>query len=181
MSRKGSSQPRLSGSRAHCTSAIIPVMSKPKLSRLVIATHNGKKAGEMVQILGSRFPRLELSTLADFPCAPEPDETGTTYAENSSIKSRSAAAATGEWALADDAGLEIDSLNGEPGLWSKRFAGEETPFVDKMARILELMRDVPESKRSARFRCSVALTNPSTQSTITFEAACEGRIAFHPS
>ena len=85
----------------------------------------------MVQILGARFPSLEILTLADFPGAPEPEETGETYVENARIKAESAARFTGEWSLADDAGLEIDALGGEPGVHSKRFAGEETPFLNK--------------------------------------------------
>lgn len=150
------------------------------LKRLVIATHNRKKAGEMIQILAKRFPNLELLTLADFPEAPEPEETGTTYAENAAIKSESAAKVTGEWALADDAGLEIDALGGQPGLYSKRFAGEDTSFPEKMAKILEMMIETPEGDRRARFRCCVALSSPESPTQV-FEATCEGRIAHEPS
>src|SRR5579885_3717779 len=106
-------------------------------SRLVIATHNRKKAGEMIEILAARFPNVEYKTLADYAGAPEPDETGKSYAANAAIKTESAAKFTREWALADDAGLEIDALDGAPGLFSKRFEGEDTPFPEKMARILE--------------------------------------------
>lgn len=154
------------------------------IRRLVIATHNAKKGGEMRTILSRRFPDLEILTLADYADAPEPEETGLTYAENASIKSESAVRVTGEWCIADDAGLEIDALGGEPGLYSKRFGGEETPFSEKMRRILELMRDVPQEKRTARFRCCVALSSPADTAeaakveTRTFEATCEGRIAW---
>ena len=137
----------------------------------------------MVQILSARFPDLEIKTLADYGDAPEPEETGTTYAENATIKAESAARFTNEWSLADDAGLEIDALDGAPGLYSKRFAGEDTPFPEKMARILEQMKDVPQEKRSARFRCCIALTQPTDhrpQITV-FEATCEGFIAREPS
>lgn len=150
------------------------------LSRLVIATHNQKKAGEMVQILQKRFPALEIRTLADYPEAPEPEETGDTYQGNAAIKSEAAARITREWCLADDAGLEIDALNGEPGVWSKRFAGEETPFEEKNKKILALLENVPVQDRGARFRCCVALTSPEG-TTQTFEATCEGRIAKAPS
>ncbi len=156
----------------------------PTLKRLVIATHNRKKAGEMIQILSARFPNLDLLTLADYPDASEPEETGTTYAENATIKSESAAKATGEWSLADDAGLEIDALGGIPGLHSKRFEGEDTPFPEKMARILE--RLIGSSNRAARFKCCIALTSPNTSTpqhpnTRMFEATCEGQIAQAPS
>lgn len=152
----------------------------PPFERLVIATHNRKKAGEMIQILSERFPSLELRTMADYEGAPEPEETGTTYAENAAIKAESAARFTGEWSLADDAGLEIDALGGAPGVYSKRFAGEETPFPEKMARILAEMAGVPEEGRGARFRCCIALVGPDGDSEV-FEAVCEGRIGFEPS
>lgn len=151
------------------------------IARLVIATHNRKKAGEMIQILAARFPDLELRTLADYPDAPEPEETGITYAENAAIKARSACHATGEWSVADDAGLEIDAMAGEPGLYSKRFAGEDTPFPEKMRIILDRLRDTPEGRRGARFRCCVALAGPSGSEPRIFEATCEGRIATVPS
>ena len=132
----------------------------PPFSTLVIATHNRKKAGEMIHILAARFPEVEFKTLADYADATEPEETGTTYAENATIKAESAAAFTGEWSLADDAGLEIDALDGAPGLHSKRFEGEDTPFPEKMARILDLLKDVPDERRTARFRCCIALSSP---------------------
>lgn len=161
---------------------IIRSMPKERLSRLVIATHNRKKAGEMIQILSKRFPSLELLTLADYPNAPEPEETGETYVENASLKAYSASEATDEWCLADDAGLEIDAMGGEPGLHSKRFEGEETPFPEKMRRILDRLRDTPEADRGARFRCCVVLSPPSLPSgALVFEATCEGRIASEPS
>lgn len=148
--------------------------------RLVIATHNPKKAGEMVTILGRRFAGLEICTLADFPGSPEPKETGETYAENAVIKAESACAFTGEWCLADDAGLEIDAIPGELGVWSKRFAGEETPFSEKMAIILARMKGLGKEERGARFNCFVALARPG-EKTEVFSAVCEGRIAEQPS
>jgi len=150
------------------------------MNRLVIATHNRKKGGEMVSILSRRFPWLEILTLADFPGAPEPEESGETYAENAVIKAESAKDFTGEWSLADDAGLEIDALPGELGPLSKRFEGVETTFAEKMAVILERMKDVPEAGRGARFRCCVAFAGPGIRTEV-FEATCEGRIAFEPS
>ncbi|CAN5502602.1 XTP/dITP diphosphatase [soil metagenome] len=148
------------------------------LNRLVIATHNRKKAGEMVTILSQKFPLLTLETLADFIDAPEPEETGNTYEENSAIKSISAAKFTGEWCAADDAGLEIDALDGAPGVFSKRFGGEDLPFPEKISRILDLMRDVPTEKRTARFRCVVALSSPSNSAPPElFISTCEGQIA----
>ncbi len=147
---------------------------------MVIATHNAKKAGEMLQILGARFPTLRFETLANFPGAPEPDEIGSTYEENAAIKAESACLATGQWSIADDAGLEIDAMGGEPGLYSRRFAGEDTPFPEKMRIILERLKDTTEAQRTARFRCCVAVARPN-KSTELFSATCEGRIAREPS
>jgi XTP/dITP diphosphohydrolase len=148
-------------------------------SRLVIATHNRAKASEMTAILARAWPKVAFLSLADFPGAREPEETGSTYAENALIKARAAAGATGEWAIADDAGLEIDALGGEPGLYSKRFAGEETPFPEKMRLILERMATVPDDHRAARFRCAIALC-PLAGEPLELEATCEGRIAREP-
>jgi XTP/dITP diphosphohydrolase len=169
------------------------------MRRLVVATHNPKKSGEMATILARLLPDVGILTLADFPGAPEPEEMGQDYAENAAIKSESAARFTGLPSLADDAGLEIDALDGAPGLHSKRFGGEDLPFPEKMARILSMLKGVPEEKRGARFRCCVALSLPgpddhferqraanvaSTQGrsnrTLIFEATCEGRIAVEP-
>jgi XTP/dITP diphosphohydrolase len=148
------------------------------ISRLVIATHNRKKAGEMLTILTSRFPSIEFLTLADLQGAPEPDEIGTTYSENATIKAQSAFDFCGEWCVADDAGLEIDALDGAPGLYSKRFGGEDLPFPEKMAKILALLDG--NDNRGARFRCDVALIGPGHPAKV-FESICEGVIATKPS
>ncbi len=150
-------------------------MSAP--SRLVISTHNRKKASEMITILSESLPHTQLLTLSDFPGALEPVESGTTYNENARIKAECACAHTGEWCLADDAGLEIDFLDGAPGVYSKRYGGEELPFPDKIAMILNLMSN--SESRSARFRCSVALSRPG-EATILFQSVCEGQIARVP-
>jgi XTP/dITP diphosphohydrolase len=145
------------------------------MKRLVVATHNVKKGVEMATILRERFPSLEVLTLADYTGAPEPEETGTTYAENAIIKAESALKVTGEWCVSDDAGLEIDFFDGAPGLYSKRFCGEETPFPEKMRFVLDNMAEVPDERRGARFRCLVALCGPNVKTEL-FEGVCEGRI-----
>lgn len=149
-------------------------------ARLVIATHNRKKATEMATILEAAFSGLELLTLADFEGAPEPDETALTYAGNAAIKAESACRFTGLPSLADDAGLEIDAMDGQPGIYSRRFAGEETPFTEKMKIILQNLAGIDEAGRGARFRCCIAYAVPNEETKI-FEATCEGRIAKEPS
>jgi XTP/dITP diphosphohydrolase len=145
------------------------------VSILVIATGNRAKGREMAEILVETG--LEIKTLADFPGADtEVEETGTTYAENARLKAVAGVAATGHVSIADDAGLEIDALAGEPGLRSRRFLGESTPFPEKMTRILELLRDVPVSDRGCRFQCAVAIATPDGR-VFDCTGVCEGRIA----
>lgn len=166
--------------------------------RLVVATHNPKKGREMLEVLGARVPGLELLTLDDFPGAPEPEETGASYAENALLKVRSACACTGLWCVADDSGLEVDAMGGEPGMHSKRFMGEHTSFPEKMQGILTRLSGMPEPSRGARFRCCVALASPAGftsadlpdweteaqwtlhDGALVLETTCEGRIAFEP-
>ena len=142
--------------------------------RLVIATHNPAKAGEMIVILRELLPDWDLLTLNDFPEAGEPEETGNTYAENATIKAEAAAIITGEICIADDAGLEVDALNGAPGVRSKRFFGI-TPFQFKMVQILMAIEDDPSAPRTARFRCCVAIAKVGEETRV-FEAVKEGEI-----
>jgi XTP/dITP diphosphohydrolase len=147
---------------------------------LVIATFNRKKAGEMIEILQELLPGVALHTLQEFPKAEEPEETGTTYRENAIIKALAGCEVTGLPCIADDAGLEIDALDGAPGVYSKRFGGEDMPFPEKNAKILDLLSSVPYTGRGARYRCFIAYARPGKEA-ITFEATCEGQIARAPS
>jgi len=150
-------------------------MSLPWPREVVIATGNRSKGAEMAQLLEDL--RLPILTLDDFPGAQvQVEETGATYAENAEIKARAAAAATGRVCIADDAGLEIDWLGGQPGLHSRRFLGEHVPFSEKMDWILHRMREVPDDQRSCRFRCAVVIAVPDGR-VIRCEGICEGRVA----
>ncbi|MGC8669266.1 MAG: RdgB/HAM1 family non-canonical purine NTP pyrophosphatase [Chthonomonadales bacterium] len=143
--------------------------------RLLIATRNRPKAVEMATIL--KDVGVQIATLDDvFPSAPEVEENGTSYEENALLKARSAADLTGLVAIADDAGLEIDALGGEPGVHSRRFLGEDTPFPQKMERILQLLEDTPDEARTCRFRCAVAIAVPHDGHVIC-TGTCEGRVA----
>lgn len=149
--------------------------------RVVIASHNRAKSREIRQLLaeGLRDLPVEICLLGDYPNVPSPDEHAATYVENAAIKARACAQFTGEIALADDAGLEIDALNGLPGLHSRRFAGEQTPFSVKMGILLEQLHAVPDERRTARFRCAVAIATPEGD-FYAFEDTLEGRIAHAP-
>ncbi len=147
--------------------------------QLLIATTNHKKAGEMAQILGTALDGISLLTLADLPPAPEVDEIGETFQENARLKALAALRFSGMPSIADDGGLVIDALGGAPGVKSHRFLGEHTSFQDKMARILEMMVDVPEDLRTCRFQCAVAVALPDG-TLLEYEGRCEGRIAYAP-
>ena len=143
--------------------------------KLVIATQNRSKGREMAEILGD--VGIPILTLQDFPEADEEvEETGSTYKENAELKAAAAARATSHVCIADDAGLEIDALDGRPGLYSRRFMGEETPFSEKMDRVLEMMEGVPDHERGARFNCAVAIALPDGK-VYHCAGICEGRIA----
>jgi len=142
--------------------------------RLVIATANPGKVREFRALLAD-LP-LELSGAEGMP---EVEETGATFAANAELKARAAAAWSGEWALADDSGLEVDALDGAPGVHSNRFAGEGTTEADRNARLLALLADVPPDRRTARYRAAVAVAAPDGRVWV-HEGTCEGRIQDEP-
>jgi XTP/dITP diphosphohydrolase len=155
-------------------------MREPRL--VVIASHNRSKSREIEQLLRAGLADLpvEIRLLADYPDAPPaPDENADSYVGNAVIKARACAAFTQAISFADDAGLEIDALGGKPGMYSRRFAGEQTPFPVKMSLLLEMLKDVPPARRTARFRCAVAIATPDS-ACYTFEDTLEGRIADAP-
>ena len=141
---------------------------------IVLASRNRKKIEELKSLLAD-MP-VEVRSLLDFPNLPETPETGMTFAENAELKAKAAAEATGRIALADDSGLEVDALGGQPGILSNRFAGPEATDRDKYMRILELLKGVPDEERTARFRAAVAIATPEGE-TVLVEGTCEGRIA----
>ena len=140
---------------------------------LVLATRNIHKAKEIrayIDDLGYR-----ILTLEDFPSIPETAEDGKTYQENAMKKAVAVSRSTGKMALADDTGLEVDYLQGQPGLFSARFAGEGVSYADNRKKLLSLMKDISPSRRTARFRCVMVLAMPSGE-TRTVEGVVEGSI-----
>jgi XTP/dITP diphosphohydrolase len=140
---------------------------------LVLATRNIHKAKEIRAYLDNLGYRI--LTLEDFPSIPETAEDGKTYQENAMKKAVAVSRSTGKMALADDTGLEVDSLQGQPGLFSARFAGEGVSYADNRKKLLSLMKDIPPSRRTARFRCVMVLAMPSGE-TQTVEGVVEGSI-----
>jgi XTP/dITP diphosphohydrolase len=147
------------------------------MQKFLVATGNHHKT-EAIRAILADYP-ISLTDLTEQAPVPEPAEDGETFLDNALIKSRYYTKMTGLAAMADDSGLEIDALGGRPGVLSARYAGENTPHSEKMARVLEEMRDVPEGQRTARFRCVASVTFPDGREYHA-DGAMEGVIAFAP-
>ncbi len=145
--------------------------------KLLIATTNPSKRREMQEILSHANLDIELCTLEDFPDAPEVEETGETFLANSHLKAQAGLKHSGLVTIADDGGLCIDALDGAPGVFSSRFLGKETSFVDKMEQIFVLLKETPPEERTCRFQCAVVIAIPTGES---FECvgACEGTVGY---
>jgi XTP/dITP diphosphohydrolase len=128
--------------------------------RVVLATNNAHKLAELRRIVTEAAPDIEVLGLADLSPYPEPAETGRTFAENALLKARACLAATGLPALADDSGLEVDVLNGMPGVRSARWAGPLASDADNNTLLLRQLHDVPVDERTARFVCAMAAVLP---------------------
>ncbi len=147
------------------------------MRRLLIATHNRDKMREFREIF-AHLP-VELLSLDDARVEFEADETGSTFEENAILKARAYCASTGLLTLADDSGLEIDALGGEPGVMSSRFAGQDATPDERNQILLKRLQRVPAARRSARYRCVIAIAQPDAP-ILTVEGACEGEIALAP-
>jgi XTP/dITP diphosphohydrolase len=145
--------------------------------RLLIATHNRGKLREYQEMLDD-LP-VELVTLDDVGIHDDVEETGTTFAENARLKAMAYARASGLLTLADDSGLEVDALGGEPGVYSKRYAGENKSDAERNRFLLDKLHTVPAGKRIARFRCAIAIATPDGKLWET-DGVCEGEIGFEP-
>ncbi|MFP5114445.1 XTP/dITP diphosphatase [Bacillaceae bacterium C204] len=143
------------------------------MKEVIIATKNPGKAREFEHIFSSRG--ITVLTLLDFPEIPEVDETGTTFEENAALKAEAVSKALGKMVIGDDSGLIVDALEGRPGIYSARYAGEPKNDDNNTDKVLSELEEAPEEKRSARFYCALAVAVPG-QETITVSGTCEGRI-----
>jgi XTP/dITP diphosphohydrolase len=142
---------------------------------LLIATQNQGKLREYRRILadsGLNIVGLDDVGLGDL----DVEETGATFAENAILKAKTYAEASGKLVLADDSGLVVDALNGEPGVYSARYGGSGLDDAGRRKHLLENMRDIAKSERSARFKCVIAIVEPKSEKPYTAEGACEGQI-----
>ena len=142
-------------------------------ARVVLATRNPHKVGELREILADAGVAVDLVAASDFPDVPDVAETGETFAANALLKAHAVAAATGLPALADDSGLAVDALNGMPGIFSARWAGGHGDDRANLDLLLAQIADVPDERRGARFVCAAALALPDGRERIA-EGVIEG-------
>jgi XTP/dITP diphosphohydrolase len=143
---------------------------------LVLGTHNVHKKRELAQLLAPHG--FTLLTLQDFPQAAAIEETGATFAENATLKAVVQAKHLKHWVLAEDSGLSVDALGGEPGVHSSRFSGEPPDDQRNNDLLLERLADVPLERRSAHYTCHVTIADPRGEVRFDGEGHCAGRIRF---
>ena len=129
--------------------------------QLVLATRNAKKLAELDRLLAGAGLDVQIVGSDAFSELPEIEETGSTFAENSLIKARAVSTHTGLIAIADDSGLCVDALDGQPGIYSARWAGEGATDESNLDLVLEQIRDIEPARRTAHFACAAALVLPS--------------------
>ncbi len=145
---------------------------------IVVASKNRGKIREINEIC--RDLPLTLTSLADhFDPVPDIPETGDSFYENARLKAVWVKEKLGVWALADDSGLEVDALDGRPGIYSARYAGPEARDADNVQKLLDALRETSEEKRTARFRCVLVLLGPGGEE-FRAEGTCEGKIGYEP-
>lgn len=144
---------------------------------VAVATGNAHKLVEIEEILGRAMPGARFVSWKEFGDFEDPEETGTTFAENALIKARASVAACGAVSVADDSGLVVDALDGAPGVFSARYAGVHGDDAANNAKLLKNLAVVPEGARTARFVSVVALVWPDGRELVG-EGTCEGVIGF---
>lgn len=143
--------------------------------RIVFATGNAGKIKEIRMIMEETG--MEVVSMKEAGIEIDIEENGKTYEENALIKARAVAACTGDIVMADDSGLEIDYLEGEPGVYSARYMGEDTSYTIKNGNLIKRLEGVPDEKRTARFVCAIAAVLPGGRE-LTTRAVIEGRIGY---
>jgi XTP/dITP diphosphohydrolase len=149
------------------------------MMRLLIATMNQGKLREYQRLLAD-VPSLELETMASLDAPVDVVEDRDTFEGNAIKKATEIAAAAGVSCLADDSGLEVDALEGRPGVYSARYSGPGATDERNNEKLLEELRDLPDTSRSARFRCAIAVVDEEGRVLAVTDGTCEGRIARNP-
>ena len=146
-------------------------------SKLLIATHNKNKFEEISMFFVGLS--MEIISLNDLGINTTVDETGNTFAENAALKANAYSKESGLLTLADDSGLEVSALGGEPGIYSARYAGENASDEDRTALLLTKLKHIPSNLRVCRFRCELAVSLPSGLVN-GFTGECQGRVTLKP-
>lgn len=142
---------------------------------LLIGSGNPDKARELVELMAG-LP-WEVRSLKDYPAVEEPEETGETFEENAILKARFYSEHFGVACVADDSGLEVDALDGAPGVYSARYAGEPCSYANNNEKLLDALDGVPWHERTARFRCCAALVIPGEAEVHVESGTVEGHVA----
>ena len=145
------------------------------MTELVLASGNQGKIAEFQRLLENLD--IAVHSMKEYPQIGEIEENGATFEENALIKAEAVMKLTGELTIADDSGLEVDYLHGEPGIYSARYLGEDTSYDIKNNHIIDLLAGVPDDQRTARFVCVIACAFPDGR-TITVRGVIEGRIGY---
>jgi XTP/dITP diphosphohydrolase len=143
------------------------------MKEVIIATKNPGKAREFEHIFAPRG--IDVKTLLDYPEIEDVEETGTTFEENATLKAEAVSKRLNKMVIGDDSGLIVDALEGRPGIYSARYAGEPKDDQKNLEKVLEELKGVSEEDRTARFYCALAVAVPGKE-TITVSGTCEGRI-----
>jgi XTP/dITP diphosphohydrolase len=152
---------------------------------LVLGSKNPKKCREMAELIAppwepnEAFSRLEIRSVASFAGAPDVVEDADTFAGNARKKAAELACALGCWVLADDSGLAVDALDGAPGVFSARYAGEPSDDSANNRKLLSVTEGLPKERRGAAFHCALALAEASGTIRLESEGICRGRLTTH--
>lgn len=151
-------------------------MVKEGFPVLVLGTHNVKKKKEMALLLATEGWTLQ--SLADYPESIEVEETGSTFAENARLKASVQARHLGMWVIGEDSGLEVEALNGRPGVFSARYSDPGATDERNNDKLLEELGNLPLEKRAAKYVCHIALSDAEGNIVTEVERECRGRILF---
>lgn len=150
----------------------------PVVPELVLASRNRKKVAELQALLAPLH--VQVRSVDEFPDLPEVEEDGTTFAANAAKKAREIARRTQRWTLGEDSGLEVDALDGAPGVYSARYSGPGATDAANNAKLIAALAGVPEPRRGAQYVCHVAVADPQGEVRLHVERTCRGRISDLP-
>ena len=150
------------------------LLKAPPMQTIVLGSHNANKKREMGILLAPCG--IQVLSLHDIPDSIEVEETGTTFGENARLKASEQAKHLGMWVVGEDSGLEVDALNGQPGVYSARYSDPGATDDRNNQKLLEELKGLPPEKRMAHYVCHIALSNPAGEIVFEVEEYCRGRI-----